>query len=322
MALPIIDVSGLLNGSASAGAGASAVADVGAKIARACEETGFFLIEGHGVSPELRARIFEENARFNGLPLERKIEIKLSPAFRGYQPFAGSTLKISTVEEATVGNQSESFFIRHDISPEDAAGEVIAGPNLWPRDLPGFQETVQAYHDVMRELALSLLPAWAYAMEQDEAEFSTLFDPPSTILRLLHYPAHERPRESGVYGIAPHTDYGFMTILAQDEIGGLELCPVDEDWQAVPAIADTFVVNTGDTVPLLTGGRFASTRHRVVNTSATESRYSVPFFLDPSFNATIKPLPGFDQLDDAGSVRFGDYLLKRLETNYPDRVRA
>lgn len=313
---PIIDVSPLIEG-APGGA-----ATVGRAIREASERIGFYLIVNHGVPAHLRARIFEENARFHALPVERKLEIKLNPHFRGYQPFAGSTLKISTVETAAIGNQSESFFIRHEVDPATPGyGNSVLGPNQWPRDLPGFRETVLAYDDALRALGNALLPALAFAMGQDEDAFRDLFTPPSTILRLLHYPPHAAPRDSGVFGIAPHTDYGFMTILAQDAVGGLEVRPRGGDWTPVPVLPDAFVVNAGDAVPRLTNGRFASTPHRVINTSAEHSRYSVPYFFDPRLDATLETLEGFGAAaPEQAPVRFGDYLLERLETNYPDRV--
>ena len=313
---PVIDLSPLLTG-APGGA-----ATVGGQIREASERTGFYLIVNHGVPADLRARVFEENARFHALPTTRKLEIKLSPHFRGYQPFEGSTLKISTVETAETGNQSESFFIRHEADPAAPGyGNSVLGPNLWPRGLPGFREAVLDYDAALRVLATALLPAYAVAMEQDEAAFAALFTPPSTILRLLHYPPHEAPRDSGAFGIAPHTDYGFMTILAQDEVGGLEVRPRGGDWVPVPVLPDSFVVNAGDAVPRLTNGRFASTPHRVINTSATRSRYSVPYFFDPGLEATLHVLDGFGEAaPEHAPVRFGDYLLERLETNYPDRV--
>ena len=313
---PEIDVSPLLDG-APGGA-----ASVGREIRRASERIGFYLIVNHGVPESLRARIFEENARFHALPLARKLEIKLSPHFRGYQPFAGSTLKISTVVEATTGNQSESFFIRDEVDVSAPGyGNSLLGPNLWPRDLPGFREAVTSYDAALKTLATALLPAYAFAMEQDEAKFRSLFSPPSTILRLLHYPPHAAPRDTQTFGIAPHTDYGFMTILAQDEVGGLEVRPRGGDWTPVPVLPGAFVVNAGDAVPRLTNGRFASTPHRVINTSATQSRYSVPYFFDPGLGTTLGVLDGFGAPDpEHAPVRFGDYLLERLETNYPDRV--
>ena len=313
-----IDVSPALSGS-SAG-----IAQVGRKIRTASEEIGFYLIVGHGVPADLRARIFEANARFHALPVARKLEVKLNPYFRGYQPLEGSTVKISTVESASRPNQSESFFIRHEVSEADPDyGQPVQGPNQWPRELPGFRDAVLEYHDAMRDMTASLLPAYAFAMEQDATDFRSFFSPPTTILRMLHYPAHNQPREAGVFGIAPHTDFGFITVLAQDDVGGLEFRPRGGDWTPVPVIEDSFVVNSGDAIPRLTNGRFASTAHRVINTSSERSRYSVGFFFDPTLDTVIEPLPGFGTAEEsAPPVKFRDHLVERLDANYPDRIHA
>ena len=302
--------------------GAEGVASVGKKIREASESTGFYLVVGHGISPELRAQVFEANTQFHALPVEQKLEIKLNPYFRGYQPFEGSTVNISTVETSSTGNQSESFFIRHEIDESDPDfGQPVQGPNQWPRELPGFRQTVLAYHDALRELMTALLPAYAFAMGQDADSFRSLFAPPSTILRMLHYPPHDSPREVGVFGIAPHTDFGFITVLAQDDVGGLEFRPHGGDWTPVPVVEDSFVVNSGDAVPRFTNRRFASTPHRVINTSTEKSRYSVGFFFDPALDTTIARLDGFDDAGESDPpVRFRDYLVERLDANYPDRI--
>ena len=313
--LPEIDVSPALSGTPSG------IEQVGREIRAASENIGFYAILGHGIPVDLRAGIFEANARFHALPTDRKLEVTLNPFFRGYQPLEGSTLKISTVETTTKPNQSESFFIRHEVQTTDPDyGEPVQGPNQWPHGLPGFREAVLAYHDAMREMMTALLPAYAFAMEQDINEFRSLFSPPSTIVRMLHYPPHDQPRGNGVFGIAPHTDFGFVTVLAQDGVGGLEYKPRGGDWTPVPVIDNAFVVNSGDAVPRFTNGHFASTPHRVINTSSEHSRYSVGFFFDPSLDTVIEPLPGFGGSDDASPpVRFRDHLVERLDANYPER---
>lgn len=317
-ALHEIDVAPALSGSHAG------IAQVGREIRAASEQIGFYLIVGHGVPAELRARVFDANARFHALPVAQKLEVKLNPYFRGYQPLEGSTVKISTVESASKPNQSESFFIRHEVSETDPDfGQPVQGPNQWPRELPGFRDALLDYHDAMRDMMAALLPAYAFAMEQDAADFRALFSPPSTILRMLHYPPHDQPRETGVFGIAPHTDFGFITVLAQDHVGGLEFRPRGGEWSPVPIIDDSFVVNSGDAIPRLTNGRFASTAHRVVNTSSERSRYSVGFFFDPSFDTVIEPLPGFGTPGNSTPpAKFHDYLVERLEANYPDRIHA
>ena len=318
MTLPVIDVSPTLRGTPDG------VERVGHDIRAASEDIGFYLVVGHGIPADLRARVIEANAQFHALPVERKLEVKLNPYFRGYQPLEGSTVKISTVESAANPNQSESFFIRHEVAETDPDyGQPVQGPNQWPRDLPRFREAVLDYHDAMRDMMTALLPAYASAMHQDVAAFQSLFSPPSTIVRMLHYPPHDQPREAGVFGIAPHTDFGFITVLAQDNVGGLEFRPRGGDWTPVPVIQDSFVVNSGDAIPTLTNGQFASTAHRVVSTSSQRSRYSVGFFFDPSLDTVIEPLPGFGAaVEFAAPVTFRDHLVERLEANYPDRIHA
>ena len=101
------------------------------------------------------------------------------------------------------------------------------------------------------------------------------FEKPTTFLRLLHYPT--QPEEIGLFGSAPHTDYGYITLLAQDQVGGLEVRNKADEWIAAPPIADTFVMNVGDILARWTNDRFVSTPHRVINRSGRE-RYSQPFF--------------------------------------------
>jgi isopenicillin N synthase-like dioxygenase len=108
-------------------------------------------------------------------------------------------------------------------------------------------------------------------------------------LRILHYPP-QRPEDDGNYlGARAHTDTNAFTILAQDNNGGLEIRNRDNEWVAVPPIAGTFVVNVGEVLKVWTDGIFSSTLHRVINRSGRE-RYSIPFFMYPSYDALIQPL--------------------------------
>ena len=119
-----------------------------------------------------------------------------------------------------------------------------------------------------------------------------------------------------LFGSAPHTDYGFITLLAQDDVGGLEVRNKAGEWIAAPPIADTFVMNVGDILARWSGGLFASTPHRVINASGQE-RYSQPFFFDPSMDAIIAP--AVDHGVPFKPVRYGDYLMERIDKNYSYR---
>jgi isopenicillin N synthase-like dioxygenase len=299
---------------------------VAERIRAACERSGFFYVVNHGVAASIVRQTFEENRRFHDLEIERKQAVLLNRHFRGYQPLGGSTLKLSTEGAARRSNHSESFFVRHAYDSHRALDghRSIDGPNQWPGDLPGFQQTVWAYHDAMVDLGHRLVDALAPALGFEGAVLrERYFQRPSTTLRLLHYPPHPEGAPEDLFGIAPHTDYGFLTILAQEGQAGLEVRDPGGTWVEAPPIGDSFLINVGDAFARMTNDRFRSTPHRVVNPAPDRSRYSLAFFFDPSLDATIACL---DEFIDAGvapryaPVTYGEYFEQRLATNYPART--
>jgi len=284
----------------------------------ACEDHGFLYLVNHGVAAETVAAAFAANRDFHELTLDEKLEVRLNRHFRGYQPIGGSTLKVTTVEPAQHPNQSESFFVRH-LSPSSTNGRCpIDGPNQWPARPADFKVGVETYLVAMETLGSRLVTLAAQSLGEDPTAFGRrYFSRPSTALRLLHYPpAGQGPADA--YGIAPHTDYGFLTILAQDDSGGLEIrSPAGDSWQAVRPMAGSFVLNIGNALSLMTNDRFVSTAHRVNNPSGEHSRYSVAVFFDPCLDADVEVLAGFK--NGAASLppmNFGDYFASRLAANY------
>jgi isopenicillin N synthase-like dioxygenase len=314
--LPVIDVSPLRRGEPGA------LERLGAQVAEACSQVGFLYVTGHGVAPTLLAEIFAANRRFHARPLAEKLAIKLNPWHRGYQPLGGSTLTASArFAPASAANQLESFFIRHEVDADAPSDLPLHGANQWPADDPAFKLSVQAYDAAIRDVALSLLPVFSVAVGEDPAFFGMRFAPPATALRLIHYPSAP---PGAPYGAHPHTDYGFLTLLAQDEAGGLEMQTNTGDWIAVPPRPGTFVLNIGDALARWTNDSFQSTAHRVQNPSSSRSRYSVAYFFDPNLTTVIESLPRFtrDRPSAYEPVRYGDYFGGRLDTNYPDRIHA
>jgi isopenicillin N synthase-like dioxygenase len=316
--VPIVDVSDL------ASEDVAKRRAVGKSIRAIYEGLGFLYIAGHGVPEDLVARAFAASRRFHALPLASKMALKINDAHRGYMPMATSTIVTSSVAKVTRPNLSESLMVMHEIAPDDPeSGKPLQGPNRWPDDLPGFREDIQAYDAAQRALAKRLTRAVALAFDLDEDWFAPHFARPTTWLRLLHYPPHPAEAPDDQFGSAPHTDYGFLTILAQDESGGLQVRGNDGAWIDAIPIPGTFVVNVADILMRWTDGILRSTPHRVRNFSG-RARYSLPYFYDPDMNAVVSRLPGANATAPPrwGPVRFGDYVMERLDKNYAYRQRA
>lgn len=292
-----------------------------AAIRDAYERLGFGYVIGHGVEPDLVAEVFEQSRRFHALPLERKAAVELDRLHRGYIPIDASTDVTSTLAEVTKPNQSESFMMMREAGPQDPqvmAGAYLAGPNQWPEGLPGFREVVQRYHDAMCTLGHRLVALMAQSIGDHVGAIASTFDPPTTWLRLLRYPPRPADAPDDLYGSAPHLDFGCVTILAQDELGGLEVRSPQGTWLDAAPMPEAFVVNVGSMLHRWSNGRLLATAHRVVNRSGRE-RYSVPFFFDPSVDTVVAPLDSCIDADRGplfSPVHFGEFLRHELESSY------
>jgi isopenicillin N synthase-like dioxygenase len=234
---------------------------------RAFSDTGFCYFRGIGVDQALVDGVFEASQRFHAQPRAAKDAIVMNRFHRGYMAPKTSIIQTSSVARVTKPNDSESFMLMHEVLESDPRyGRPLDGPNLWP-DLPDFREPVEAYEEAMRAFCLRLLRPMAIALGLAPDWFMPHFRQPTTFLRLLHYPPHAKDAAEDAFGSAPHTDYGFVTILCQDRQGGLEVRRKDGTWLAAPPIDGTWVVNVADMLSRWTNGRWQSTPHRVKNLS-------------------------------------------------------
>lgn len=274
--------------------------------------TGFGYVINHGIDPALIDAVFEASRQFHALPPEQKLRVAVNKNHRGYIAINTSTDINSTLATVTKPNQSASFMMMREdaISDPDV---YLSGPNLWP-DLPGFRTTLTAYSAAMSTLGARLMRVALMAAGTDDLTFLTAFDSPTTWLRLLHYPPQPDHSPDDLYGSAPHTDFGALTLLVQDDVGGLQVATPSGNWVDVPRLPGSFVVNVGDMLHRLSNGRLLSTPHRVINRSGRE-RYSCPFFYDPHVNTTIAPLPGTG-IPRFESLNFADFLRGELQAGY------
>jgi len=274
--------------------------------------TGFGYIVGHGIAPKLQAAVFAASCEFHALPVAQKMALRLNRWHRGYIPINTSTDVNSKLADVTRPNQSASFMIMREDAVADPSA-FLSGPNQWPA-LPGFRVAIEAYVTALTDLCQKLMRVAIQAAGGHPNDIMPAFEPPTTWLRLLHYPPMPAQSDDDLYGSAPHTDFGCLTILAQDEIGGLQVQTPRGSWVDAPYMADAFVVNVGDMLHRLSNGRLRSTPHRVINRSGRE-RYSCPFFFDPNVNTIIAPLPGTGE-PQFGSVNFGEFLRAELQAGY------
>lgn len=315
--LPVIDMGGLGDKQAEVG--------IARQLDDAFSRIGFCYFSNIGVTPALVEAVFEQSRRFHALPDEAKLALKMNEFHRGYMPPKTSQIVTSTVATATQPNFSESLMIMHEVAEDDPRrGQPIQGPNQWPAELPGFREAVQAYDAGMRGFCLRLLRPVALALGLPGDWMAPFFARPTTFLRLLHYPPQAPDAGPDAFGSAPHTDYGFITVLTQDSNGGLAVRRRDGTWLAAPPVAGTWVVNVGDMLSRWTNGRWQSTPHGVRNTSGRD-RYSIPYFFDMDMDSTVECVPTCTGPDEPARflpVRYGDYLMERLDKNYAYRQKA
>lgn len=281
--VPVIDLGLIASG------GDEARRAVATAIADACARVGFFYIKNHGVTDEDVAAIFRTAEDFHNLPLDARMEVSVTKNnhFQGYLhgKTKGNDRNISE-------NLQEAFQIRRPLPPDDPdllAGTPLHGPIPWPSAMPDLQPRMMAYYDKVDALGRELLTLFEMSLDLPRKTFSRFFRKDMNSLRLLHYPPQAPDGPGDHLGARAHTDTNAFTILAQDANGGLEIRNKLGEWVAVPPIPGTFVVNVGEILKVWTDGVFSSTVHRVINRSGRE-RYSIPFFLYPTYDEVIYPI--------------------------------
>ncbi|MDQ0393357.1 isopenicillin N synthase-like dioxygenase [Labrys monachus] len=312
--LPIVD----LRNFAFDEAGAESIAR---EVDRIFSETGFCYLSNTGVPDELMVEIFEASKAFHAQPQADKEALAINAYHRGYMAPKTSLIVTSSVANVTKPNNSESLLIMHEVPEDDPRfGQDLQGPNQWPAKLPEFRETVTRYIDALETLARRFTQIIARALGLDPHALDHHFNRPTTFLRLLHYPPQPDAADDE-FGSAPHTDYGFITILLQDNVGGLEVRRRGGGWIRAVPVPGTFVINVGDILSRWTNGRWQSTPHRVQNKNVVD-RYSAPYFFDPDMAETITCLPACVPAGEAPRfepVLYGDYLMERIDKNYQYR---
>ncbi|MGB1824666.1 MAG: isopenicillin N synthase family dioxygenase [Ilumatobacteraceae bacterium] len=327
-ALPSVDLSPFATG---ADHGSTAAMEQAAIIDETCRELGFLLAVGHGIAESTKQALLDAMQGFFALPAEEKESISIagSTCHRGYVGFGAEALEgalagSDDLSQPRAGDLKETIDsgVEHGPDhPEVLAGTPLHGPNRLP-DLPGFREAWQAYFDEATEASLRAHRGLAVALGLPSTWFEDLGFGFMYHLRMLHYPATSRVTPApGQPGCGTHTDYGSVTVLTDDGIGGLQVRTRDGDWLDVVVPDGCAVVNLGDLMAIWTNDRYVSNPHRVVNPSETD-RYSIPFFVEPGFHTRIECLPtcrGEDGSAKHEPMVTGEYLLGRFDGTHAYR---
>ncbi|KAK1592838.1 hypothetical protein Q3G72_031216 [Acer saccharum] len=262
---------------------------------QACMDCGFFYVVNHGISQEFMDEVFAQSEKFFKLPLNEKMKLLRNQKHRGYTPILDELLDPDS--QVHVGDYKEGYYIGIELPEGDPENEKpFYGPNIWPEPdvLPGWRQTMERFHGEALEVAKAVARIIALALDLEVDFFGKpeMLGDPIAILRLLHYEGISDP-STGIYGAGAHSDYGLITLLATDDVLGLQICK-DKDakpqiWEYVAPLKGAFIVNLGDLLERWSNCIFKSTLHRVLGNG--QERYSMAYFVEPSHNCLVECLP-------------------------------
>ena len=315
--IPTIDLGPLL---AEAPGALERTAD---EIVGASRGLGFYYVVNHGIAPEVIARAHAAERAFFALPAEQKRRVAVNEINRGWMEM-GKALMYG----ATRTDLKELFSWGLELGPDDPevrAGVPLRGANLWPDEaLPGMRPAILGFYEAGRRTGARLLRAVAVGLGLAPDAFASRFAKPMARGQLIWYPP--QPAEAGEdqFGVAAHTDFGCLTMVWQDDCGGLQVMARDGQWVEAPPVPGALLVNVGDLLARWSNDRFASTRHRVVNSSGRE-RYSMAVFYDPDYGAVVDPrdlglAPG--EAPHYPPTLAGEHLLARFNQVFAHPLRG
>ena len=303
-----------------------AAGDAGQRIDQACRDIGFFAVPLPEHLRASRDQVIEVARAFFARPDDEKASVAMpvaGSAWRGWFPLGGELT-------SGVPDRKEGYYFGAELPPDP---RPMHGPNLWPADPATMAPLVTAWMTSMEALGQQVLRLMAVGLGRSPHFFATgLTAEPTPLFRIFRYPPHPSG-DTTTWGVAEHTDYGLLTLLATDGTPGLEVKSRGE-WFAAPADADLVICNLGDMLDRLTGGRYRSNPHRVRNHDGHD-RYSLPFFLDPGWDASIEPLEFDDDwqqpadaaerwdranLSDVNGT-YGEWLGAKVAKVFPDLAR-
>lgn len=308
--IPVIDIAPLREGSDPE--------RVARDLRRAATEVGFLYVRNHGV-PETVIDTARAVARdFFALPAARKDAVAVNTYHHGFLRIGGAKM-----DDDAKADLKESFIWGLELDDAGLAAvrdNPLLGPNVWPADMPALKDAVYPYFEAAHRCAADLLRGFAIAFGLPDDAFLKSIDRPLSRASVTYYPPQPPHLGADQFGVAPHTDFGVLTVLSQDDIGGLEIQDLNGDWIAATPIPGTLVVNVGDLLTRWTNDQLRSTPHRVINKSGRE-RLSLVAAYDPNYETLIDPamVCRAGETPHYAPITCGDYLMWRFKKAFAYR---
>lgn len=310
--IPVIDIGALRSGDEAA------ALKVAQALRQAAQSPGFFYISNHGVDAQVIADALSASKQFFAQPLEDKLTVKVSERHRGFLRVGEAKMYGGARPDL-----KESFVFGLDLDadhPELNGRNPLLGVNQWPSSMPQMRANACTFFDVVSSCAVDVMRAFALAMDLDPQTFVRNVDMPTSRGSFIYYPPQAPELGTEQFGVAPHTDYGCLTLLWQDATGGLQVRDASGEWVTAHPIDNTFVVNVGDLLARWSNDRFRSTPHRVINRSGVE-RYSMALFFDPDADTVIDPRVALrdDEPSNYEATTCAEHIVGRYQASFKYR---
>jgi len=277
---------------------------------------GFIYIHGHGIPDEVIANARQSAYEFFRGPESEKNAVCVSAGHRGWLASGGAKMdddaKADLKESYIWGLQCGDGVVLDDHS--------LRGENLWPGHVPDFEEHATTYFRHAHQVAHHLMRGFALGLDLPKEFFLRTSDKPLSRASYVYYPPQPEELGEDQFGVGPHTDFGVLTVLCQDAVGGLQVQDMDGTWLTAPPIEGTLVVNVADLLARWTDDAYKSTPHRVVNSSGRE-RLSLVLAFDPNPETMIdaREVFGPDYEPKEAPITCGDYLTWRFNKAFSYR---
>jgi len=316
--IPIIDIFSLLDTQCET----KDLQQTAIEIGNACKNVGFFYAKNHQIPEDHLKEVIAAMKSFFDLSVKEKMKIHISKSdnYRGYTPLGKELTndKYDWHECIDFG-----LDLSHD-HPDVITGKQLMGPNQWPENPAFFKSVLDRHWNFMIVLGRKLTEGLALSLGLDKTFFAPFMNQFHCSMRVLNYPPYNNElAENAGDGIGAHIDYGFLTMLLQDDAGGLEVKNAANDWVSAPRIPGTFIINIGHMIQRWTNDHYKANVHRVIPPRNT-TRVSLPFFFEPNFDTVVVPLDKFCDKENPPQYEpfhFGDYVESKFTTSYSEIIK-